>query len=479
MKKIISMIVGNRQGVASELGTRCLRPDSVSNPSRCRVLFTFLLCLTLGVGNVWAVTGAINATSEIILPAGSTTSYTKSYWQQAGAPAYSTTNDNTNDITISNVKVGSLRFYHAGYDSNASNWCTLQKNNGYLETVITSVAGVDVIVYMKSNGGGSVKVSLSGADADVSMSGTTAATRSISTTSNTATLKITCASNAAQVGYIKITPKTSSCTNSVSVSKVDPENGSISVSSASVATCSDTESDRRVTVSVVPGSCYVDPVAASVTQTGTTATLVGEGPTWNSTTSKWDYVYQFAKNATGETEFSLNITAKKTYKVQYNTGSTTHTSGNEISGSEEDGTKTCGVNMTLPDAVFTTTGYTQTGWAIADGGAKVYELNATNYGVDEAKTLYPAWTPVAYSVTWKVNKQNYTTGGGSASVNYGSKIETMASAPASLPCGEKFIGWTNEEDYVHGESPLYTKASDFPTATGDQIFYAVVADYKK
>ena len=47
-----------------------------------------------------------------------------------------------------------------------------------------------------------------------------------------------------------------------------------------------------------------------------------------------------------------------------------------------------GVDVVLEGALFTRTGYTQTGWATGDGGAKAYDLGAV-YTVDADVTLYP------------------------------------------------------------------------------------------
>ena len=55
--------------------------------------------------------------------------------------------------------------------------------------------------------------------------------------------------------------------------------------------------------------------------------------------------------------------------------------------------------VTLPGALFTRTGYTQTGWATTDGGAKVYELGGT-YSANEAVTLYPVWTVNRYTISF-------------------------------------------------------------------------------
>ena len=47
--------------------------------------------------------------------------------------------------------------------------------------------------------------------------------------------------------------------------------------------------------------------------------------------------------------------------------------------------------LTLRDKLFTRSGYTQVGWATADGGEKIYDLSGV-YTTDAALTLFPVWT---------------------------------------------------------------------------------------
>ena len=262
---------------------------------------------------------------------------------------------------------------------------------------------------------------------------------------------------------------TSSCTNSVTIATGSPTNCTISASAASVSTCGGT---RQVTISVTPNSCYAAPVKASVTSTGTLATWVS-GPTLNS--GHYDYVYSFAENATGSTTFNASLSTKTTYTVSYAAGSVP-SGGGSITGSHVDDTKTCGTSMPLPGETFHSTGYTQTGWSKTNGGSQ-YAAVGGSYADDAAQTFYPVWTVKSYSVTWKVNNTTYSAGG-STSVNHGSHIATLPTAPSPASyCGDVFVGWTTDENYVHNTSPLYTTASGFPTASGAQVFYAVFADY--
>ncbi len=74
-----------------------------------------------------------------------------------------------------------------------------------------------------------------------------------------------------------------------------------------------------------------------------------------------------------------------------NTYTVTYDPGLNGSGPQQTATKTYGMALTLKGAIFTRSGYTQTGWAMSDGGMKAYDLGAS-YMVNAAITLYPYWT---------------------------------------------------------------------------------------
>ena len=78
----------------------------------------------------------------------------------------------------------------------------------------------------------------------------------------------------------------------------------------------------------------------------------------------------------------------------------TYQPGENGTGSQTTDSKTHDIALTLSDAVFTRAGYTQTGWAITDGGIQAYELGGS-YTTNAAITLYPVWTPDTYAVTYQ------------------------------------------------------------------------------
>ena len=83
-----------------------------------------------------------------------------------------------------------------------------------------------------------------------------------------------------------------------------------------------------------------------------------------------------------------------------NTYAVTYKPGANGSGTQQTVDKTLDVALALKGAIFTRTGYTQTGWSTSDGGSKVYEL-AASYTTNAAVTLYPFWTANTYTVTYK------------------------------------------------------------------------------
>ncbi len=105
------------------------------------------------------------------------------------------------------------------------------------------------------------------------------------------------------------------------------------------------------------------------------------------------YNYYNSTSGTSVASTAIYYEARTPYTISYNKG----TPAASISGSRESEIKLKDVTFTLPGAIFTRTGYTQTGWATSDGGAKAYELGAS-YTANEAVTLYPFWTPKTYTV---------------------------------------------------------------------------------
>ena len=93
--------------------------------------------------------------------------------------------------------------------------------------------------------------------------------------------------------------------------------------------------------------------------------------------------------------------------------------------------------LTLRGALFTRTGYTQTGWATVDGGEKVYGFGDI-YAQNAALTLYPVWNTNKYTIT-------FDTAGGSTVAPITQDYGTAITAPVNPTReGYTFIGWDKE-----------------------------------
>mgnify|MGYP004687973651 CR=1 FL=1 len=88
---------------------------------------------------------------------------------------------------------------------------------------------------------------------------------------------------------------------------------------------------------------------------------------------------------------TLELFSDKTYARFTNAWNVTYQPGADGAGTEVTDIKFYNDALALRGALFTRTGYTQTGWAATDGGEKVYDFGCV-YTTDAALTLYPVWT---------------------------------------------------------------------------------------
>lgn len=142
-------------------------------------------------------------TSVKIFPAKST-SVSQNDWATKNAPtAYSTT-----VATKAIDSNGSFDFYNAA-DFNNTNLLQLKASGGYIQTVISSPAGVDVYVGYKTTSTNNLTISLTGAASSVNVNSTSSyKTAKISTTTTSATLKLhKNSSGAAYISFVVIIPK--------------------------------------------------------------------------------------------------------------------------------------------------------------------------------------------------------------------------------------------------------------------------------
>ena len=127
----------------------------------------------------------------------------------------------------------------------------------------------------------------------------------------------------------------------------------------------------------------------------------------------------------------------KTYVRITGAWDVTYQPGTDGTGSAVTDIKFYNDALTLRNALFTRTGYTQTGWATVDGGEKIYGLDAV-YTQNEALTLYPVWNANKYTIT-------FDTAGGSEIASITQDYGTRITAPANPTReGYTFIGWDKE-----------------------------------
>ena len=120
--------------------------------------------------------------------------------------------------------------------------------------------------------------------------------------------------------------------------------------------------------------------------------------------------------------------------------------------------------LTLRGALFTRTGYAQTGWATVDGGEKVYGFEDV-YTQNAALTLYPVWNTNKYTIT-------FDTAGGSEiapiTQDYGTQIASPADPTRE---GYAFMGWDTEIPTTMPAENITLKAKwkDIEKPTGEII----------
>ena len=142
---------------------------------------------------------------------------------------------------------------------------------------------------------------------------------------------------------------------------------------------------------------------------------------------------------------------------------------------------TYGTATALVDGVKT--GYHFDGWytdASCTAGNEITSIGATAITVNT--TYYAKWTIENYSVTWKVNGEEYTTGTPTSNADYNTQVSTLPTAPSAPEgCSDKvFKGWSasnlGKTTGQGAPADLFTTAGGSPVITEATTFYAVFAD---
>lgn len=163
---------------------------------------------------------------------------------------------------------------------------------------------------------------------------------------------------------------------------------------------------------------------------------------------------------TADATVTATFSALETYTISYAAGS-----AEGVTGSKANELKTEDVALTLPNsAVFTRSGYVQTGWATEDGGDQEYELGGS-YTTNAAQTFYPSWTE-QYTLTYDANG-----GTGSMSAYEGLGNITLA-ANTYTKTGYTFIGWATSQANADAKTVAYTDKAAY-TLSADATLYAV------
>ncbi len=156
-----------------------------------------------------------------------------------------------------------------------------------------------------------------------------------------------------------------------------------------------------------------------------------------------------------------------TYTISYNAG----TNG---SGSKASEAKTCNVDFTLPSsAVFTRTGYTQTGWTTSNGGAQTHALGGS-YTTNADQTFYPVWTAKSCDITFDKNDGSGGSDGTSATYD-----ATMTSITAPTRAGYDFGGYYDAETDDNGSGTKYYNANGTNAKTWDKNTTSTTTLYAK
>ncbi len=199
-----------------------------------------------------------------------------------------------------------------------------------------------------------------------------------------------------------------------------------------------------------------------------------------STSARYDYVTVSYK------ELSQRVLIYQEGQSQSATTYTvTYKPGANGTGSQASDPKAQGVSLTLKGAIFTRTGYTQTGWSITDGGTKTYNLEAP-YTDNASLTLYPYWTANTYTITF-----DHQGGSGGETSKWGWDYNGLYTRTYSVPTkdGYDFGGYYSEKNgrgnqYISAEGKMVRRwdiASDWTlyaywiprTSTTYSITYAL------
>ena len=252
----------------------------------------------------------------------------------------------------------------------------------------------------------------------------------------------------------------------------------ISYAKGSVPTGGGSISGSRDSESKTCGTDFTLPSSAVFTTSGYTQ----DGwSTTNGGSKDYNLSGSYTTNAAQAFYPHWNIT---NYTITYNLNSGTQ----QVSPAPATSYTVASSTITLPTP--TREGYDFAGWYansnLSTGGVQT-TIAAGSTG---NKEYWAKWTKKNYTVTWKVNNGNYTTGvdDDNNNADYNEKIGKMPTAPADNSlnnCANKFMGWSKTNitkgSPVNGAANitalgLFTDVEGSPAITENTTFYAVFAE---
>ena len=208
-----------------------------------------------------------------------------------------------------------------------------------------------------------------------------------------------------------------------------------------------------------------DPNGGAVTQTSKSVTYgsaVGELPeaTWgNHIFNGWFTEQNGGTQITSSTTVTSDVTYYAHWTNQY---IITYKPGTNGIGNEQSDIKTHDIDLTLKDAIFTRTGYSQTGWATSDGGSKVYGLGGS-YTENSDVILYPTWVAGTYTITY--NPGAYGTGSQQTATKI-HDIELTLKGAIFTRTGYTQAGWETSE----GSGKAYELSASYTENRGNTLY---------
>ena len=392
------------------------------------LLSVFLTLLTLSVGQMWgAGTETFEAVSSYTNYSGTRT------WTGVNGQTWSATSARTDQKITGNRGI------------------TCSSSGGTITMVLTTAqknAGIGALSFnykhpfSDSGKSNTVSISVNGSNYSTSSLSYTSSSKSTSITvnavPNSTSLTITisgdgrlCVDDFSWTSY-------TACSNSVSITASSATHGTISASKSSLETCSVTDADRQITVTVTPSSGYGAP--SNLTLGGSITPEKINGPTSNGA-GAFTYLYQFAKNDNGSTSFSATCPELQKYEVSFSTGT-----GNSTVDKKKE--TSVGGGITLPSGPSTikcsSDGWEFAGWSETEVVSETETASlltaGSSYFPDADITLYAVYRHASISstpssVTYTLNG-NWTTDNGNWTKVDGSNLNSsLASGKYGLNSG--------------------------------------------